>query len=89
MNDAKFEINRFCDAILQYVPRSYPYPQPGTQARLRLRNHSCARQGKTWQGMCVRVCGCRVVFDKWDGRRLYFTCFHPEVAVALHLKQAM
>lgn len=30
---------------------------------------------------------CRVVFDHAKGRELFFTCFHPEVCVALRLKQ--
>jgi hypothetical protein len=30
----------------------------------------------------------RVVFERLGGRRVIFTCFHPEVCVALHLKQA-
>ena len=31
---------------------------------------------------------CRVVMDSFDGRRIVFTCFHPEICVALRLKQA-
>lgn len=36
----------------------------------------------------LRATACRVVFEHVGGRRVIFTCFHPEVCVALHLKQA-
>jgi hypothetical protein len=33
--------------------------------------------------------GHRVVFNHAKGRRLFFSCFHPELCAALRLKQAV